>query len=53
MVSEKEFLHMERNVLKSYALTLPAGQKSMDFNKLKQSDIKSYTYIYIYISFTH
>ena len=34
---------MQRNIIKSYALTNPSNQKKGDFNKFKNSDIKTLT----------
>ena len=42
-IEEQEFLQMQRNIIKSYALSNPppAKQKRGDFYKIKHSDIKT------------
>lgn len=40
IVTEKEFLVMQRNLIKSFALTEPPKQKKNDFSKINQQDIK-------------
>ena len=42
-IDENQFLHMQRNIIKSYALSDPPKQKKGDFYKIKHSDIKTYS----------
>lgn len=40
IVTEKEFLVMQRNLIKSFALSDPPKQKKSDYSKIDHEDIK-------------